>query len=399
MSDPVQYGALAIIMSSMRLILTVALLSSTGAVYPQSLVDPNRAARLAESFDARKDDQQLHCEVTPIQPRLNFSFRFQAGYVFRVPMKQFAGTGHRWTVLTRLTPASGGDAALLSARYRLPSVPKTKSVAEWGGLFWVGEGNYKVEWVLYDEARRVCRKQWKIDAKLSASERGITPGIAPGTVAQISFRRWSEQDHSEADAPTLRRLTVFLHAAPLFPRMTRFRAQDRLTLLGSLASLLESVPARTVRLVIFNLDQQKELFRRDVFTPEDFDEASQSLAGLQLQLVDYSVLKNARGHVHLLADLMNEQLNTPEASDAVIFLGPAARYFDKLPQASLEEPSGESPRFCYLQYKPYMRARAEVADSIELAVKKVHGKKLEVRTPDDFARAIRQVESQMVARK
>jgi len=58
MSDPVQYGALAIIMSSMRLILTVALLSSTGAVYPQSLVDPNRAARLAESFDARKDDQQ-----------------------------------------------------------------------------------------------------------------------------------------------------------------------------------------------------------------------------------------------------------------------------------------------------------------------------------------------------
>jgi len=341
----------------------------------------------------------LRCEVTPIQPQLNFSFRFQAGYVFRVPMNQFAGAGHRWSVLTRLTPASGGDAALLSARYRLPSVPKTKSVAEWGGLFWVGEGSYRVEWVLFDETHRVCRKQWKIEAKLNSGERGITAGIAPGRVAQVSFRRWSAQDRSEADVPTLRSLTVFLHAAPLFPRMTRFRAQDRLILLGSLASLLESVPARTVRLVIFNLDQQKELFRRDVFTPEDFDQAAQSLSGLQLQLVDYSVLKNARGHVHLLADLVNEQLTMPDPSDAVIFLGPAARYFDRLPQTSLAEPANGSPRFFYFQYKPYLRARAEVADSIELALKKVHGKKIEIRTPEDFARAITQVESQMVARK
>ena len=383
----------------MRLIFTAALLASSGGIFGQTLVDPSRAPRFDESFKSSKEDKPLHCEVTPIQPRLNFSFRFQAGYVFRVPMKQFLGLGHRWSVLTRLTPADGGEAALLSTRYRLPAVPKTKSVAEWGGLFWVGEGTYRVEWVLFDETNRVCRKQWKIEARLSSSERDITPGIAPGQVAQISFRRWSAPDHGQAEAPTLQRLTVLLHAAPLFPRLTRFRAQDRLTLLGSLASLLESVPARTVRLVIFNLDQQKELFRRDGFTPDDFDEAAQSLRGLQLQLVNYNVLTNARGHVHLLADLINEQMNSTGPSDAVIFLGPATRYFDKLPPASLNDPSGGSPRFFYLQYRPYVRARAEVADSIELAVKKVHGKKLEIRTPEDFARAIRQVESQMVARK
>ncbi len=383
----------------MRLILTVTLLASASAVRAQFLVDPSRAVRLGENFEAKKDEPSLRCEVTPIQPRLNFSFRFQAGYVFRVPMKQFTGSDHRWNVLTRLTPANGGEPAVLSARYRLANVPKNKSVLEWGGLFWVGEGNYKVEWVLSDEEHRVCRKQWKVEAKLNSSERAITPGIAPGKVAPISFRRWSAQERGEADVPPLQRLTIFLHAAPLFPRMTRFRAQDRLTLLGSLASLLESVPARTVRLVIFNLDQQKELFRSDAFTPEDFDDAARSLSGLQLQLVDYGVLKNSRGHIHLLADLVNEQLNAPEPSDAVIVLGPATRYFDKLPPSSLEEPASVPPRFFYLQYKPYMRARAEVADSIEIAVKRVHGKKLEIRTPDDFARAVKQVEAQMVARK
>jgi hypothetical protein len=174
--------------------------------------------------------------------------------------------------------------------------------------------------------------------------------------------------------------------------------QDRLILLGSLASLLESVPARSVRLVIFNLDQQKELFRQDAFTPEAFDQASQSLSSLQLQLVDYKVLANRRGHINLLTDLINEEFHASDPSDAVIFMGPATRYFDKLLQNGLEEHAGAGPRFFYFQYKPNMRASAESADSIELAVKKVHGRKFEIRTAEEFARAIKQLESGMVPR-
>ena len=381
----------------MRLILTAMLLASATAAFPQSLMDQARAARFTQYFEASKDDKPLHCEVIPIQPRLNFSFRFQAGYIFRVPMKQFAGSGHMWGVIARVTPSAGATPAMLGEQYRLPRVPSTKLVAEMGGAFWVGEGAYNVEWVLFDESGRICRKKWKIDAKLSASERGIEPGMPPNTVAQVSFRRWSAQDR-DADIPVLGRLTVLLHAAPLFPRATRLRAQDRLTLLGSLASLLESVPARSVRLVIFNLDQQKEIYRRDSFVPEAFDEAARSLGSLQLQLIDYSVLKKPSGHINLLADLMNAELSASDPSDAVIFMGPATRYLDKIPRVIFEERASE-PQFFYLQYKPNLRARAELSDSIELAVKKVHGKKLEVRTPDDFAHAIRQVESQMVARK
>jgi len=124
-------------------------------------------------------------------------------------MNQFVGAGHRWSILTRLTPSTGGTPALLGAEYRLPRVPKTRLRAESGGAFWVGEGNYNVEWLLLDETGRVCRKQWKIEAKLHPSERGITPSIAPGTVAEVSFRRWSVQEHT-TDLPTLQRLTVLL---------------------------------------------------------------------------------------------------------------------------------------------------------------------------------------------
>jgi hypothetical protein len=382
----------------MRLVLALLLFVAPAAMRGQSLLDSASATRLANLFDARKDDQRLRCEVMAVPPQLNFSFRFQTGYVFRVPMNQYFGPNHRWNILTRVSPAAGGQPAYLASQFRLPNVPKTKRVAEWGGFYWVGEGKYSVEWLLYDDSGRVCRKQWNIEAKLSPNERGVTPGMAAGTVDRVSFRRWSPQDDT-ADVHALQRLTVLLHAAPLFPRAIRFRAQDRLILLGSLASLLESLPARAVRLIIFNVDQQKILFRQDAFTPDSFDQAAQSMENLQLQLVDYSVLKNQGGHISLLADLVNQELSAGNPSDAVIFLGPATRYFDKFPPSSLEDRPSATPRFFYLQYKPYVRPGAEFADSIEFALRRVHGKKLVVHTADEFARAIKQVETQVATEK
>ena len=384
----------------MRITLTAALLAAPAAAFGQSLIDQAHTSAIAHYFDVEKNEKALHCDVNPIPPRLNFSFRFQTGYVLRVPMSQYYGPDHRWSILVRVQPESGGEASYLGAESRLPSVPKTKRKVEWGGFYWIGEGRYSVDLLLYDDSNRACRKHWSMEAKLDDSERGVTPGMAAGTVAEVSFRRWSPQD--KADLHTLRRLTVLLHAAPLSPRATRFHVQDRLTLLGSLASLLESLPAQSVRLVIFNVDQQKELFRDDKFTPEEFSRASQSMNGLELQLVDYDILKNRRGHVDLLAHLVNHELKAREPSDAVIFLGPATRYFDRVPTASLEEQAAGGPRFFYFQYKPYFRRTrptAELSDSIESAVRRVHGRKFVIHTAGEFAKAIRQVDVRLTAER
>ena len=163
-------------------------------------------------------------------------------------------------------------------------------------------------------------------------------------------------------------------------------------MLSSLASLLETLPARSVRLVVFNLDQQKELFREDALTPQAFDQAADSMNNLQLQLVDYRVLQNRGGHVSLLTDLVNQELQAQEPSDAVIFLGPTARYFDKVPEFNL---SATAPRFFYLQYKPFYGRGADFPDSIEFAIKKVRGKAMLIHTPDEFAKAIKQIEVEM----
>ena len=399
----------------MRWVVAVVL-PSTG-LFGQLIVDSTRADQMEKYFERQKTDRVLRCEVNPVRPQLNFGLNFQTGYVFRVPLNQYVGPGHVWAIASRVTPDSGAGPVYLSSAVRIPNLPKTNVVAEWGGAYLVGEGGYTVDWLLIDDSNRFCRKTWHIEAKRGPGERGLNLGMEPNTVRQFSFRRWTAQSDKTPDVRTLGRLTVLLHAAPLFPNSTRLRARDRIMLLGSLASLLESLPARSVRVVVFNLDQQKELLRQDNFTPDVFDSVAQSMNGIELQLVSYRVLTNQRGHVDLLADLVNQELRNRQPAEAVIFLGPGTRYSDKVPESVLEEHSS-GPPFFYLKYKPYLsmpvlanpdilggnpnfrsRRASDFPDSIELALKKLHGKTIGVHTPEEFAKAIKQVEAQISGEK
>lgn len=379
--------------SIMRLVL--AALALACAASGQSLLERSKIPGVLKFFEPAAGDRKLQCEVRPIRPHLNFAFRLQAGYVVHVPMKQYFGPKHYWVLMSKVTP-EGGEPVYLANGIRLPNIPKTNVSLDLGGTYLLGEGRYRVDWLMADETNRYCRKSWTVEAKLDSSERSMKLGMAPGTVGEVSLRRWSGQDTS-ADVHRIGRLTVLLHAAPIITRMTRLRAQDRAILLGSLVALLESLPARSVRLVVFNLDQQKELFRQDVLSPEAYDPVAQSMNNLQLQLVDYKVLMNRRGHLSLLADLVNQELHATEPSDAVIFLGPTARYYDKFPDALGEERPGGSQRFFYIQYKSIFDRGQDFPDCIDFAMKKLKGKTIRVHTPDEFAKAIQQINGQMSA--
>jgi hypothetical protein len=372
----------------MKAVLLALAIASTATA--QYVIDSVRGAK---SFAAHASDRPLHCEVNPVPASLSFSFRFQTGYVVRLPLKPYAGATHRWNVLMRVTPIGGVEPFYLTSYTRLRNIPKTKAQGEFDGVFQVGEGRYSVDWILADDQNRACRKSWKVLARLDGKERSLKLGMAANTVAGVTFHRWKQSD--ERDVRPLDRLTVLLHAAPLYPRSNRFRFQDRMLLISSLASLLEAVPARSVRVVVFNLDQQKELFRQDDLTPDSFDRVAQSTTDLQLQIVDYRVLENRRGHISLLADLINHELAAEQPPDKVIFLGPTSRFYDKVPDTVLEQRSASAPQFFYFQYKPNWGRGADFPDSVAMAIRKVKGKTMLIHTPDEFARAIREVENQV----
>jgi hypothetical protein len=350
---------------------------------------PPALKTLLEDRDGR---QSLKCEVHPLKPTLNFGFRFQSGYVVQMPLEQFLGSGHKLALAVKITPeTSDASPVYLVNRIDLPEVPKTKALAEFGGGYLLGEGRYNVQWTLVDERERVCRKSWTMEAELGRNDRKVKLAMPPNAIAELSLRRPTRK---QADLLPLR-MTVLLHAAPVSPRRTKLRTGDTLLLLGSLSSLLDQFPARSVRLVVFNLDQQNEIFRQEDFAPEHLDRVVQSINQLELGLIDYRVLQNPRGHLGILADLINKELEASPPSDAVVFLGPASRYLDKLPESSIAKSAENSPKFFYFQFHPYFRRNSGLPDSIQSAVSRLKGKVSIIYTPGEFAKAIEQLGSRV----
>jgi hypothetical protein len=377
----------------MRAILIAVLLALAAAA--QTPVPAARLENIRKYFDARPGEQPLQCDVLPIKPSLGFSLRFQAGYTVSVPLKQYTGDGHRLIVATRITP-EGGEPAYLFQRFRMGKVPETKTRAKLDGGYLLGEGRYAVECALFDDSGRVSRKMWSIDARLRRGDRGAKLAIPPGTVSPLTVG--IRPVRAPLDAVESR-LTILLHAAPLLPGRTRLRASDLFLLFSGLTSLLERLPARSVKLVAFNLDQQKELFRQDSFTPAAMDRVMEALTGLELGVVDYDVLKNRGGSLDLLAALVQQELHAGTPSDAVVLLGPLTRMQDALPREAARDPRGPTPRFYYLQFNPYpfawsrfqdslVRTNPLATDSISRLVARFQGKTIAIRSPGEFAKAL-----------
>src|SRR5882762_6531775 len=127
----------------MRWALGIVLFSST-AMFGQTLLEGSKVTEAAKYFGSFERDKPLHCQVQPIPPRLNFSFRLQAGYVVRLPLKQYFGPKHVLAILSRVTP-EGGEPPYFETGDKLPDIPKTKNEMELGGLYLVREGRYTVD--------------------------------------------------------------------------------------------------------------------------------------------------------------------------------------------------------------------------------------------------------------
>lgn len=326
---------------------------------------------------ARKFESTLTCEVNPTPPYLNFGFRFQAGYFFSLPLSEFFGPGHKLTIVARVTPTEGPP-VYLGQGFDLPPIPKTKQYLETGGGYLLGEGRYQVDWLLFDERNRACRKSWTTKVARSRGDRNVKLAIPPNTVSEFSLRGLKPvAKETKPGGP----LTVLLNAAPLSLRRTRLRPSDEMLLVGALSSLLERLGDRPVKLIVFNLDKRQELYRRENFRTTELNAVGQAISQLELGLVDYQVLQKPKGHVEFLADLFNQESN----AETLVILGPTTRYFDKMPAQRLEKGAA---RIFNLQFIPFIRYGTPFPDLIDSAVRRRKGKSLLLRTPADFAKAI-----------
>ena len=70
------------------------MLLTASSALSQGVIDGSRVPKEWRDFRAQGDERRFDCSVSPIKPRLNYSFRFQTGYVVQVPMRQYVGKAH-----------------------------------------------------------------------------------------------------------------------------------------------------------------------------------------------------------------------------------------------------------------------------------------------------------------
>jgi hypothetical protein len=216
----------------------------------QSVTPPEKLPKAVRDFGPGTARGELPCAVEVLQPELNFASRFQAGYVVRAPMNAYSGGGHHWSVVFSVTPREGsGQPVLFSDSIDLPDGASADATEEVHGLFLLGEGHYHVKWSMLDDLGRVFRKEWDLEAKATGKERITLPS---GTAGDLAWR-------SAAEAPA----SAYAQRVTLLVNVSRTVGYPWTTLLAVLDPLVERLSAASVRLVVFDLPQQRELFRED----------------------------------------------------------------------------------------------------------------------------------------
>lgn len=121
--------------------------------------------------------------------------------------------------------------------------------------------------------------------------------------------------------------------------------------IGSLSSLLRFIPALSTRLVVFNLEQSKELYRSDGFEPAALNEVLEKLQAIGGGTVDYAALQKSPLASEFLAGLIDREMRDSDHTDLVVFMGPAVQ--DRVPPGNYAiTADGPHPVFGYLQLRP-----------------------------------------------
>jgi hypothetical protein len=352
-------------------------------------------------LEAGEDRQDLKCRVKPDKAFVGFDMRFHASYDVFVPLDDLQGLGNALSVLFRVSPeGKPGDAVYFSQRIRVPEISEgAKGEVLLQGSFDLGEGKYKVEWLMRDQGERVCSDTWEVEAALERGDRDIQPSLAAGAIDASPATDFIAEAHvvKPAAADQLR-LKILMNFAPQKALASALRPIDTSALTNILRLLGRDNRIAQLTLVAFNLNDERVIYRQDASETVNFPALGQSLNALNLGTVNLQQLADKASGAKFLADLIETEVaaagRTGEV-DAVIFAGPKTVLDEKVPSAQLRPLAADTPPLFYLNYaaNPYM---APWRDTIGEAVKTLKGVEYTISRPRDLWNAVSEMVGHVV---
>jgi hypothetical protein len=359
----------------------------SASAYGQLPVSAESAAE-AQRVLASEKAASLDCHLETRKPFLDFSFRYEIGYIVRCGLGQFRGNEANLKILLRVTPLHSAP-VILEQSFGVPSAPENlrdrinfkhfRSDIQFSGVYAAGEGTYENELLVVDGTNRAFRKKWRSRTEGWAEGETSPMLLKPLAVESISVPVWEGLTKNSRGL----RLTLLLDAAPVMPNSATLRAWDRAFLVGAVSSVLRQLPLASVRLIAFNLDQQREMFRDEQFEASGIAALANRLEAVELGTIAVNTLQRDKGWAELLNRLIREECEREPPSDAVVFVGPAQRFRTGSDAAELRVASDTAAPFFYFEYVPH--PGSEFPDAIERVIKDAHGSVFRLHSPQDLA--------------
>jgi hypothetical protein len=336
-----------------------------------------------ESFP-KADATSLACRVQAIFPRMGMSFRLFSGFQATLELAQIPARESRVVVMMRVRqksktpqpPVYFWDGLLIPEAAKRPQRP----TAFLSGGFYLGPGQYEVDWLMSDDQQRLCRSHWVLDTKKARAPEGA---LKAGMIEALGLESWRGTE-PKTTGPTA---TIFLNAAPLWRNryFTRLSSWDRSLLLGSLTAVLDLGGFRSVRVVAYDMLGRRVLFEDNLFARPGYTKLAQALREANFGVVDYGVLKDGPTEGTFLAQLIADDRKAAKPTDITIFLGPELRGTRRLPE-EMEKLTEQMPRTVYLALA---REPVSQGDVISKLVKAVKGKMYLVQRGPDLLKPLK----------
>jgi hypothetical protein len=383
----------------------VAVLAGAGTLHAQVVLTgsgPGAVVRIFHTdlavFEAAEVRDDLPCNVTVVKPVVGFDLKFHAGYEVTIPLRELAGNENQLHALFRVTNVDNQEVRYFSQRIRVPSIePDSKGDAWMSGTFDVGEGRYKIEWLMRDRTERVCSFFWDIEANLPDKDQQMELAIASGAIQACDREQFRDEPAVQREDPPLN-VKVLVNFAPQKANAATLRPLDTSALVSILRSLSREPRIGRFSLVAFNLQEQRVLFRQEGAEKIDFPALGEAVDSVSPGTVDVLRLAQKHGETTFLTDLIQKEIGAAEQADAVVFAGPKAMLDESVPADSLKALGEVAPPVFYMNYNLYPQ-NVPWTDAIGKAVRFFKGYEYTITRPRDLWYAVTEMVTRIVKLK
>lgn len=349
-------------------------------------------AGVPDSWWTSRIERQLNCQSLKYPAMLGFDFRYWTGVDFILGLEQFQplGPGRRLYLLLRATPEGRPSRFFMMQQYlpapgQLPADVKAKSLQmQIGGGVHLGLGKYRIDAMVVSHDGRACRVNWKAEAK---------PIAEPLRQEPLTVETWPPPRPASASAAsagqqTRQRVAIIANADTFGPRRysAKLGARDRSALVDSLQSLVDTWDTADFSLQLLHLERRQVLLNEPSIQPTTFGRVDDALRRLDTQTVDLDSLRRG-ARADFFAQFVERESANWEGLDAVVFLGPAWRWFDKLPGGARAK-QRSLPKLYHLALGPF---RFPPENLFKQFVDAQDGQVFRVNWPADLARGIKKI--------